>query len=77
MMNEKRTLWLLVGLFILSLTITSALAVKVEAGRIEPDTTCSWEWRGTYGGREYWCYHCCNHPDCLPDVCCDLYCEWR
>jgi hypothetical protein len=52
-------------LFLLLLLVTSSFAAKIE-----PETACWWVYTG-----ERWCYHCCNHPDCLPATCCDLYCE--
>ncbi|MCD6552899.1 MAG: hypothetical protein J7M16_02680 [Anaerolineae bacterium] len=77
-MSKKMSLLLLVGLFLLSLVVTSTtLAARAKAGKIAPETACWWVYRGTYPAGERWCYHCCNHPDCLPATCCDLYCEWR
>lgn len=58
-----------------SIMILLAMSTVVSADATI-ETTCWWEYRGTFGGQELWCYVCCNHPD-LPPGCHDLFCEWR
>jgi hypothetical protein len=74
MTKAKRFVLLALVLGGLLLAGSPALTPQATAWDVGPDTTC-W-WRLENGGPpEVWCYYCCNHPDCLPYNCCDLFCE--